>query len=359
MTAIAAAGMLGLARDVFSADVKRISLSECLKMNPIQDAENSEMLSKGINYLKYMISRIESKALRGIGERYLENPAPTLIKRFANTSEREKTAGELVKAGYIKPEVTHQLLLPKAQPGRAPQPALTTPGSGYQSHHSYPGGLITHLAANVSIAKHIADTYPMVYGYDVNNDIVILAQLLHDFHKPWVFQWKDDFETLAEVTVAGTGAHHILSIAEALYCNFPPELTVAMASAHASPTSEEDRASIMDWIKAAGIIAGIDPYKTGVLKGDDGMELFDRQENYITHLGDHDWVLSVPAAQKTIGALKTIAAESYKINVKNAKDFNSFRNYVFSQTGAMTLHNVWANKGINGLMEYVKTVVAA
>jgi hypothetical protein len=76
-------------------------------------------------------------------------------------------------------------------------------------------------------------------------------------------------------------------------------------------------------------------------------------------LGDHDWVLSVPAAQKTIGALKTIAAESYKINVKNAKDFNSFRNYVFSQAGAMTLHNVWANKGISGLREYVKTIVAA
>jgi hypothetical protein len=316
------------------------------------------MLEKGLGYLKYMVSRIESNALRGIGERYLENPAPALVKRLSNSSEREKAAMELVKAGYLKKEITLEQLFPKAQVGKAPQPILTTPGSGYQSHHSYPGGLVTHLAANISIASHIAETYPMVYGYNVNKDIVILAQLLHDFHKPWVFQWTANYDTLPEITIAGTGAHHVLSIAESLYCGFPPELTIAMASAHASPTSKEERESILAWIKAAGIIAGVDPRKTGVLKGADEMELFDLQENYITHLGDHDWVLSVPAAQKTIAALKTIAGDIYKININSAKDFNSFRNYVFAQTGAMSLHNVWANKGIEGLGEYVKTVVA-
>jgi hypothetical protein len=358
MAGIAAAGMLGLARDVFSAETKRTTLAECLKMAPFQAAENSAMINKGIGYLKYMVTRIEAKALRGIGERYLENPAPTLIKRFASGSDREKTAAELLKAGYIRKDITVDVLFPKAQTGKAPQPVLTTPGSGYQSHHSYPGGLVTHLAANISIANHIADTYPMVYGYDVNRDIVILAQLLHDFHKPWVFQWTADYDTLTEISIAGTGAHHILSISEALYCNFPPELTVAMASAHASPTSKEERESILGWIKAAGIISGIDPYKAGVLTGADGMGLFDRQENYITHLGDHDWVLSVPAAQNTIAALKSIAADIYKINPNSAKDFNSFRNYVFSQAGAMTLHNVWANNGIKALGEYVKTIVA-
>jgi hypothetical protein len=358
MAGIAAAGLLGMARDVFSAEVKGTTLADCLKMTPMQAAENSGMLAKGVSYLKYMVSRIEDKALRGIGERYLENPAPSLAKRLSNSAEREKAAAELLKAEYIKKEITLDQLFPKAQTGKAPQPILTTPGSGYQSHHSYPGGLITHLAANISIANHIADTYPMVYGYDVNKDIVILAQLLHDFHKPWVFQWTANYDTLTEISIAGTGAHHVLSVAESLYSGFPPELTVAMASAHAPTTSDEERASVLAWIKAAGIIAGVDPHKTGVLIGEDEMGLFDRQENYITHLGDHDWVLSVPAAQKTIAALKTIAGGVYKINPSSTKDFNAFRNYVFAQSGAMTLHNIWANKGMKALEDYVKTIVA-
>ena len=32
-----------------------------------------------------------------------------------------------------------------------------------------------------------------------------------------------------------------------------------------------------------------------------------RMEGFVTHLADHDWVLSVPAAQWTVDALKQVA----------------------------------------------------
>lgn len=56
----------------------------------------------------------------------------------------------------------------------------------------------------------------------------------------------------------------------------------------------------MAWLKAAAIVAQKDPVAYGVLnKMGNGLPSPHHQEGYIVHLGDHDWVLSSPAGQKT------------------------------------------------------------
>jgi len=74
----------------------------------------------------------------------------------------------------------------------------TAPGSGYGSHHPYPGGLVTHTAANVEILKGIDQAYQTVFGYDCDYDVAVAAELLHDLAKPYVFQWQADGSSLKE-----------------------------------------------------------------------------------------------------------------------------------------------------------------
>lgn len=66
---------------------------------------------------------------------------------------------------------------------------------------------------------------------------------------------------------------------------------------------------MVGWIKAAALIAGKDPVRSGYLRKDgEGLPAPHKQEGYIVHLGDHDWVLTSPASQKSIAILKKAAA---------------------------------------------------
>jgi hypothetical protein len=82
-------------------------------------------------------------------------------------------------------------------------------------------------------------------------------------------------------------------------------------------------------------------------------------ESFVTHLGDHDWILAVPAAHWTIDLLSEIAAEDYQMSafdLKSAK-FNAFRNYVFSQTTMIGLHQTYALAGRDAVRKAVHTLV--
>ena len=86
-----------------------------------------------------------------------------------------------------------------------------------------------------------------------------------------------------------------------------------------------------------------------------------RMEGFVTHLADHDWVLSVPAAQWTVDALKQVAVRSYGIKEADLtkKPFNQFRNYVLSQKTAMQLYGAYSTKGLDGLTAEVAEIVRA
>ena len=66
-----------------------------------------------------------------------------------------------------------------------------------------------------------------MFGLKLDRDVVLASQLLHDLHKPWVFQWQADGTCRKEEPLAATGEHHVLSIAESLRRGLSPELCVA------------------------------------------------------------------------------------------------------------------------------------
>ena len=87
-------------------------------------------------------------------------------------------------------EIGNPGLRAAASTKKSPQPFYTAPGSGWNSHHIYPGGLVTHTALNVASCKALYDNYADMFGLKLDRDVVLASQLLHDLHKPWVFQWQ-------------------------------------------------------------------------------------------------------------------------------------------------------------------------
>ena len=346
-----------------AGDVKPITLAECMKLDPAAMANRSIYVKNSYEYLLKSANMIADRALRETVVGYLKNPAPRLLERYPDAASRENVRQELVAAGYLKPELAvHQFLPLWSDPQKMPQPFFTAPGSGYGSHHSYPGGLSTHVAVNVKASLAFYEAYQDIYGYRMNKDIVIASQMMHDFHKPWVFQWQEDGSSLPESPIAGAGSHHVLSIAEGIYRGFAPELVVAMACAHTHPGFREDEAQVVNWLKAAAILAGQDAERYGLLApGGETVPLPRRQEGFITHLGDHDFVLTVPAAQWLIVKLGEIARRDYGMSEADLKTrkFNQFRNYVFSQATVKALHNTWAEKGEAALAASVKALITA
>ena len=149
---------------------------------------------------------------------------------------------------------------------------------------------------------------------------------------------------------------------ESLRRGLSPELCVAQACAHDHPGAAASEQLVVGWLKAAAVINGKDPFKAGLVeKNGKTLPMPRRMEGFVTHLADHDWVLSVPAAQWTVDALKQVAVRSYGIKEADLtkKPFNQFRNYVLSQKTAMQLYGAYSTKGLDGLTAEVAEIVRA
>lgn len=285
----------------------------------------------------------------------LNNPAPTYQLKSPTPADKEAVRQQLLSAGLI-PEATdvQGIFPPVGDPHQAPQPFWSAPGSTYSGHHSYPGGLATHEWFNGTMAKHFSETYDMVYGLAsdtsaINVSIALAAPLWHDIHKVTVMQWNDDGSELPERTIADTGGHHPVSGAEAIVRGLPPEFVVAMLSAHDPPSTVKSNANetglqrLVNYIRAASIIAHVDPVQAGLLKrADDGSYTLLKQpaqiEGTINHLSDHDFVFSGDSAAILIQTLKNLAP-GYGIDpAGEPARYNLFRNTIFSQVPDMRLY---------------------
>jgi hypothetical protein len=82
-------------------------------------------------------------------------------------------------------------------------------------------------------------------------------------------------------------------------------------------------------------------------------------EGFVCHLGDHDWVLSVPSAKWTIPVLAEIARERYGMSETDlsGKPFYSFRNYVCSQATFMRLYAAYSTTGKAGVAALAEELV--
>lgn len=335
------------------------TLDECMEMNPVSMAEASAPVSASWRSIRLAAAEIRNPDIRNRVEAILDNPAPTLTKGMSR-SNKKNIYKELTAKGLLKDVKEADFLPPVTDSSKSSQPFYSAPGSGYQSHHSYPGGLATHTDLNIRVSMALYDGYRSVYDYLLDRDVVIAAQILHDLHKPWVFQWDEYGKSRTEMKLGGTGEHHPLGVAESIVRGLPAEVCVAQACAHNHPRTPEDEAKVVGWIQAASLIAGVDPVKHGLLaRGGKTLPLPRRQEGFVTHLGDHDWVLTIPAAQWIIPIMEKVAVRDYKMseNDLKKKPFNQLRNYVFSQTTIMSLYEAYAAQGEAELTRTVHSIV--
>lgn len=333
-TASAAESTKGMEiRPIALADLPKVA-EDAAKASPLVKGSYEDILS--------IVDTIKDRSLKSAVLSMIKNPFPTFMENYTNSTSIQRVYNTLLDQKLVDPaKITAETLLPPV-PTKL-QPFMTAPGSGYMSHHPYPGGLSTHVDSNLHITVALCKTYQDVFHYDVNYDIAVAAQALHDIEKPFVFQWQEDGSSRKEYTLAGQGAHHVLSIAESIYRGMPAAEIVAQACAHAAPTSAKDEADVVSWIKAASILTGKDPIRLELLTKDgEHLPQPHKQEGYIVHLGDHDWVLSVPASQKTIAILQAIARKDYRMTEAEATGsrFNQFRNYIGSQVSFMYINHL-------------------
>ena len=225
---VAAIGIAGIASEAAQAApagnaAAPITLDQCRRMSPAEMAQRSAMVKNGYAYLHKSCKLISDSGYRDLARACLDDPTPKIMTLFPSNTEKEAVKQELVAAGYLKPETTYEQFLPPcAGPDRVVQPFAVAPGSGWKSHHAYPGGLVTHIAVFLKSALGLFDAYQDIYGYRMNRDLIVTVAMFHDVQKPWVLQWKDDDSIVAESQIAGTGSHHVLAIADAIYRELPP-----------------------------------------------------------------------------------------------------------------------------------------
>lgn len=330
---------------------KVISLEECSTMTPQEIAQASGYVMNSWDYLIATANSITEPFMKKTVLEIINNPAPN----FLQSCDKKEVYKELKALGLTSQE-SHSLFPPVHSHSKSIQPFYSATGSGWTSHHAYPGGLATHTAFNVKMAIAMADNYKKTYNFEVDKDIVIAAQILHDLHKPWVFQWQENNSCRTEQVLANTGEHHVLSLAESIHRGLSSDLVIAQAGAHIHPGNAQTEASVVHWLKAAAIINGKDPVALGLLAQDGKtLPLPRKTEAFITHVADHDYVLSVPALQWLLPVMKKIAQNTYNIKESDLdkKVYNNLRNYVFAQVTAMTLYQEYverSEKGVETLM---------
>lgn len=189
-------------------------------------------------------------------------------------------------------------------------PFLATPGSEEDSHHSWPGGLADHIAFNLHAAHDMVARYSAVTGnHAYDRGTLDAAVLWHDWAKRLVLHWSDKGIVSYESTIGGTSSHHVIGLAEAMARGLPVDEVLVQVCAHQAPASDHD-AKVTGWIRAAAIIARIDPVARGYVKSTPGgYALTVRPECRIHNLSDGNWVYAVPAAQHAKAIIARLAPQ--------------------------------------------------
>lgn len=276
---------------------------------------------------------------------------------------------------------------------RMPMTFDAAPGSSFTSHHGYPGGLPIHEANNLRAALGLADGYranyrggPAMAQHDdedeasgwlrspffIDQDVIIAAPIWHDWAKTMVFQWTAEGQEFKELNFGGTpangsatGGHHIISVAESMKRGLPAAFVIAQASAHSSPTLGNEF-KVVNWIRAAGILAQLDPVGSGYLMRDasgafrlpalrklaDGLDLVAAGQTnllpeYTLHnLSDGDFTFSIPAAGDAALLIAKLAPLFGFDPLDTARYNTAFRNPVFANISQERILIVYANGGL-------------
>jgi hypothetical protein len=397
----------------------------------IKQAESSALVSSARSLILQTLNGVQDVRAREATRDAIDNTRACVAHR-AGVSEQDKAAifGQLKAeglvdlgdddkfAGGLMLGIFPPLIDDGSQCPRPPQTYWSAPGSVFEGHHSHPGGLAVHVAFNLSSFLSLADNYRRVYGSSVgaaglptivepgkpspapavsgvpiSQDLAILAPLWHDWGKILVFQWNADGSEFAERSFGGngktdkygapgdskTGAHHIIGLAETMKRGLPPELIVTQASAHSVPSGGNEY-KVVNWLRAAAILAKVDPVANGYLKRDqlEQLRLAPMRETasfamqsvlpnepsllveYVLHnLSDADFTFTGPAATEAGALLKSLAGR-FGYDPNDGAAFNTkFRNPVLAHLSAERLQIIYASKGLEAVAAEIEKLKRA
>jgi hypothetical protein len=247
--------------------------------------------------LKAEASRIKDPIRRKELESFLVRPEFRVLSR--RKKDEAAVVAALKSAGLLDDSVSRFF------PAAPAMDFVAAPGGVWKGHHSYPGGLVDHTLFNVRAGLALADAYRRNYGLTPDDDAIRIAALMHDMAKTETLRWNADGSLpQSEPKVAGTGLHHILAVSEALERGWPSALVVCVASAHSPPHPGPELDALLGYLKAAAIIAGASNAAAGLSADGKSLAAPAPLEAFITHLDDHDWVLteaSMRAADESMG----------------------------------------------------------
>jgi hypothetical protein len=253
-------------------------------------AESSPRIIAHFKELLKEAGKIKNKKMRVDALAILNHPEFQILR------DRKQTEGEIKKA-----LLASKLIDEKSEvfPVVSPMAFIAAPASPWRVHHCYPGGLVDHTLTNLKSALGLARTYQEVYDLHLDLDVLRLAPIWHDYAKTMTVQWNEDGTANSdEGSIAGTGRHHILGIAEAIYRGYPASFIVVLASAHQPATPHAGLEQLLGFLKAAAIIAGKPYEQAGLNPAGDALLNPAPIESFIHHLSDHDWVLTQVSLEK-------------------------------------------------------------
>lgn len=393
----------------------------------IQLASRSPLVKSALEFLIDQAGQIESGLLRSATLDILKNPSTCVTHRRGLDSTQAQDAviqtlfdqglinradGAAFPAG-VRAGVFPPILRSTSECPQLPQSLMSAPGSAFGGHHSYPGGLLVHEANNDLADVHLLSQYEFVYGQSeregfaqidlrqerdrgddspghlrdlaIDRNVIIAAPIWHDWAKSIVFQWNVDGSEFFELNFGGagatdawgapgdsrTGGHHILSVAEAMSRGLSPLMVITQASAHSAPTLGNEY-KVVNWLRAAAIIARIDPVKAGFLVvdtlghlrlppldrlGDVNLNAAGqtnlRVEYTLHNLSDADFTYSGPAIAEANVLLTTLAPE-FGYSASDGPTFNTrFRNPVLTYLSGERLQILYGSRGLDSVRKEI------
>ncbi|CUH95060.1 hypothetical protein P22_1129 [Propionispora sp. 2/2-37] len=327
-------------------------------MGPLEMAAGSPLVAESYSFLLESANEITDSLLREKVLQVLENPAPSFMQQAKDPAAAALLWERIAVRADKQASSLEDLFAPCSDPAVSPQPFWSAPGSNYDRHHAYPGGLAVHTAMNLKVSLALARSYYDIYRCRASRNVVIAAQILHDSQKPWVLQWNQDGSCRQQKSIAGERVHHVAGLAESVYRGIPCEVVLAQASAHVYPGNENNNRKLAYCLETACLLANTDPADYGVT-GHKLSAAWAGVEPLIIHMGDSNWVLSLQAAMATVTALKQYALTEFAMSEEELASpvFYSLRNYVFSMCTMIKLYEILSGKGYDGFRAAVREII--
>jgi len=340
-----------------SAPLLPMSIDE-LPRDPAAVVRRSPLIARCCACISEAAAAITDGALREQCVSLLKEPALKCLDRWRDPAKARRLYEALADCGLLdRSGVSATDFLPPPAPEARFEAA---PGSGWDSHHSYPGGLAVHVATNLRTSLDHVRLYEGFYGTSLDRDTVIAAQLAHDASKTVCHQWLPGGGYRFDWPIAGKTGHLVIALAESIERGLPAHVLLAQACAHTSPFRPEGEAEVAGWLKAACLIASRDPVELGLLApGEQELPRPHRHEWLAVHFGDGDYPLAIPAARSAVALLRRLAAERYGLSKSDldGERFAAFRNYVGAHLSFMWIDHTDATQGCEAVSAAVAKLV--